>query len=323
MPDDFQSQSNFKIVVLMISLLLFGVMSYIGYQFITEVERSADDINHEPSFNKSKALDFSHFQNTIALPENRKVKMVSSDGMGTGEDLAIKAGEFAYQYSQPVIRIALYNHGNFAISAISVSLSLFLDSDKEAVANAVGIPIVLSQPLLPEEQAIVSVPVSGEMWQSDMVRRARLRRILVQIISVSNADNQNAEYSQTSQGVYLKQTANDWTTLPQNNNVLPNNDFASTVSGVSDTPPADFVDPTVDMDLTIPKPVDAVPIEPVTELKFDQTMLENASEATSNDNKQSETKNSQDEGETLPSTDDGTTSYEVKVLKKNNLDLLY
>ncbi|AUX60793.1 hypothetical protein [Simonsiella muelleri] len=266
MSGDFNPDSNFKIIVLGIALVLFGATAYLGYRFIVEAERSASGINQEPSFNKGKDLDFSHFQDSIPLPSNHQIRMaINHDGTSMGDDLEIKAGEFAYQYSQPVIRIALHNRGGFAISSAAVSLSLFLDDAKEAVANAVGVPILFNKPLLPEEDTVVSVPVSGDLWQNENVRRASSRRVLVQIISVSNGDNENAEYTQTSQGVYLTQTGNDWRVAAD---TTPSNRVASTVS--SSAPPPDFADPTAGMNLTIPQPIPAIPIEPVTDLKIDK-----------------------------------------------------
>ncbi len=268
MSDDFNPQSNFKIIVLGIFLVVFALTAYFGYQFIVAAERSAADIP-QPSFNKNSEFDFSKLDNQIPLPTHRQLpaeRMASAyDLNSSGDDLQIKAGEFAYRNSQPVVRLALHNQGRFVVTAAAVNLSLFADDEKEPVASAVGIPIALSQPLLPDGDVVVSIPVLGDDWQGDGVRNASSRRILAQIISVSDGDH--TEYSQTSQGVYLKQTGNDWS-APKDN-VLPNNDFASTVS-TTQAPPPDFADPTAGMDLSAPPPVQGVEIEPVRDFKWEQ-----------------------------------------------------
>lgn len=274
MADDFNPKSNFKITVLGIFLLLFLVTAYFGYTFISEAERSASGIKKN-NFNKNNDLDFSKFDQTIKLPEKRALPIERSLGNEVGragDDVRIKAGEFAYYNSQPRIKIALENNGLLTVNAVAVSVSLFLDDEKEPVASAVGIPISLAQTLEPQGEMVIDVPVVGESWQSEMVRLAKSRRVLAQIISVSDSANINTEYPQTGQGAYLKQTGNDWSVADAN--PLPANDFASTVAQNIHAPPPDFADPTANMDLSIPKPVEAVKIEPVSELKLEKLDLE-------------------------------------------------
>lgn len=323
MADDFNPKSNFKITVLGIFLLLFLVTAYFGYTFISEAERSASGIQNN-DFNKNRDLDFSKFDQTIKLPEKRALPIERSLGDNaaqTGDDVVrIKAGEFAYHNSQPQIRIALQNNGLLTVNAVAVSLSLFLDDEKEPVASAVGIPIALSQVLEPQGEVVLNVPVVGESWQSEVVRLAKSRRVLAQIISVSDSANINTEYPQAGQGVYLKQTGNDWGVADAN--PLPANDFASTVAHSQHAPPPDFADPTAQMDLSIPKPVEAVKIEPVSELKLEKFELEQS------DNPPIErepifrqpettqpTQNVLPEEDNLPS-ETGVISYELKSFQK-------
>lgn len=267
--------SAWKKIMYLLVLGVFGIVAYFGYQFISEAERSASGIQH-PTFNKNNNLDFSKFDQTIPLPSNRTLPQAREHGgdiiNSSGEDLQIKAGEFAYRQSQPTVSMALHNRSHFTITAAAVSLSLFLNDEKEPIASAIGIPITLREPLLPQSDVVVSVPVVGEDWQQDAVRMAQSRRVLAQIISVNDGDNQNVEYQQNGQSVYLKQIGNDWTGSPDK--PLIENVFASHASEQSRQAPPDFADPTAGMDLTIPPPIEPVKIKPVEDFNIDPKLLE-------------------------------------------------
>lgn len=310
-------KSFFKILIFSIFFLFFAVLAYFAYQFISEAERSAAGIE-QPDFNKSNDLDFSKFDYTIPLPSNRTLPELREQGgdlNSSGNDVAIKAGEFAYVNGQPLVKIALQNRSHFTISAVSVSLSLLLDDVKEPAASEVGIPIALTQPLLPNEEVVISVPVSGGEWQGEMVRAAQSRRVLAQIIAVSDADQQNVEYPQTGKSVYLKQTGNDWRV--SSDPLVLEQIEASQVKLPSREPPPDFSDPTAGMDLAAPKPVAAVKIEPVTELKIDKNILEQGLEypqPTAKPIRQPETAPDAAEEEIPEET--GVISYEIKSFQK-------
>lgn len=259
-------------------LILFVVMGYVGCDFIVAVQRSAAVINQDPALNKNKELDFSRFQNSIPLPRNRQVNVIQHHDFSIGDELVITAGELVYQSGQPTVRVALHNRGGFAIDEAMMSLLLFLDGDKQAIASAVGVPVSLKQPLLPEEHTVVSLSITEPVWQDEVVRRADTRRVLAQVISVRNSDDQNTEYSQTGQGVYLKQTVNDWS-VPSNDELSLPDDAVSDVRAASVAPP-DFADPTADLDLHRHKPIKAVPIQPVTELTVDEHIIVNHTEST-------------------------------------------
>lgn len=231
-----------KKVIGLIGFLLFVGMAIVGVKFIFQAEQSAvqleqslpttpvnriQDINLSPQVSGSPNLNENETDTTNTAPSN-------------GKDATIVRGEFAYRASRPEVNVILKNEANFPIYAVHISLFLRLNGEKNNVAEALGVPVILDKPLAQGESVRVNVPVSAETWSADNVAQAQSRQVLVQIASVSTTENDAAsdvmvDYPQTSGFALIKQTANDWlpsaasdvlpSDLPQTN--LPNTSEAS------------------------------------------------------------------------------------------------
>lgn len=239
--------SHLSKVFWVVGIVSFGSMAYLGYQFIDEAGQSASGIQSNIPANKTQ-IDFAKLNDhapTIAQPLSTESKEIAS----TGDDLQIKAGEFAYQHGQPTVRLAVHNRSRFPITAVAINLSLVLNDEQEANAKAENIPYSFSTPLLPNADFIIQIPVADDAWRTEQVQNATQRRVWAQVVSVSDGDRDNIDYPQTSVGVFVKQTVNDWSVAPIAQNTLPES------SSHVHTPPPDFIDPTANMVLETPKPM--------------------------------------------------------------------
>lgn len=126
-------------------------------------------------------------------------------GNSTGQDVVINAGDFIYNNGETRVRLLLNNQGTFPATAVYVSLNLFLDGSHEPVAQIIGSPVLLNGALYPSEKLMIEIPVQGEAWQSEQVAQASKRKIVVQIVSVADGNNDNADYPQISEPLTLNQ----------------------------------------------------------------------------------------------------------------------
>lgn len=203
-----------------IGFFLFVGMAVVGVKFILQAEQSAAKIEHTlPPTQANRIQDISlsppvsgsQMVNDDVSDENNTASPTPSNG----KDATIVRGEFAYRASQPEVSVILKNEASFPIQRVHISLFLRLNGEKNNVAETLGVPVELAQPLAQGESVRVNVPVSGAEWSAENVAQAQARQVLVQIASVSTTEADAAseivvDYPQTSGLALIKQTANDW-----------------------------------------------------------------------------------------------------------------
>jgi hypothetical protein len=131
----------------------------------------------------------------------------ANDSVSTGEDVVIQAGDFSYAAGEPNIRVSLANQGKFTVSTVYISLALYINDGKQAVAESKSIPITLDTPLEAGGKVVLGVPADGVTWRSEAVQAAKTRKILAQIVGVSDEAQSDIAYSQSSAGKWLTQVA--------------------------------------------------------------------------------------------------------------------
>lgn len=210
------SQLYARAAVGLTALILFGGMTYLGYRFIQDVGHSADRIESkvgQPGAGNmavnSETLSAGHADAAIAASFNPLQSI--PDGVSNGQDVVIGAGELVYRGGKPFIRTKLLNQGGFTATSVFVSFALYLDNSETPVAKVVGLAVPLETPLAVGGETVVNIPIGDELWRSETVARAAKRRVLAQVIGVSDGDRDNADYPQLSSGVFLSQTQNNWT----------------------------------------------------------------------------------------------------------------
>lgn len=205
-----------RVAVSLTAIILFGGTGYLGYRFIQDVSRSADQIESQvkPPASGNVPLNnetLSAGQDGGAASAMFNPQQTVSDGVSNGQDVVIGAGELVYRNGRPLVRAKLLNQGGFAVSSVFVSFALYLDENKEPAAKVIGMPVSLDVPLAVGGETVVNIPIGDELWRTPTVERAAKRRVLAQIIGVSDSERDNADYPQLSRGVFLSQTQNNWT----------------------------------------------------------------------------------------------------------------
>lgn len=200
-----------KLAVMVTTVILFGGTAYLGHRFIHDVSTSAEQIKGQEIPHKdvlinndtlsaaminTVASDLTHFQ---AAP----------DGVSSGRDVLIKAGEFWYEHGVPQVKLALFNQGQFTAGGVFLRLSLYIDGN-QLIGEPVMMQAEFNQALSVGQNTQTSLVINNQAWQTRMVAEAKNRRLVAQIIAVNDKDNGGADYPQTSAGVLLRQTANDW-----------------------------------------------------------------------------------------------------------------
>lgn len=201
--------------LLLTAVAAFGVTGYLGYRFIRDVSSSAEHIRSqvEPPVSGQVAVNsetLSAGQGSSAAVAFDPVQPPSA-GISSGQDVVVGAGELVYQNGLPLVRMKLVNQGGFTASGLFVSFALYLDNANDAVAKVIGVPVPLATPLAAGAETVVSVPIDGADWRTPTVARAQKRRVLAQVVGVSDGDRDHVDYPQTGAGVFLSQTQNNWT----------------------------------------------------------------------------------------------------------------
>ena len=196
-------KSVYTQVVIGIAVVLFGAMGYGGYRFIQAVSDSAAGIQNTAS--PVATLPEINLEASATLPPMPASDEASS--VSTGEDVVIQAGDFSYTAGEPNIRVSLTNKGNFTVSTVYISLALYINDSKQAVAESKSIPITLNTPLEVGGTVVLGVPADGVTWRSEAVQAAKTRKILAQITGVSDEAQSDIAYSQSSAGKWLTQVA--------------------------------------------------------------------------------------------------------------------
>ena len=194
-------KSVYTKVVATIAVVLFGAMGYGGYRFIQAVSDSAAGIQNTAS--PVATLPEINLEASATLPPMPTSDEASS--VSTGEDVVIKAGDFSYAAGEPNIRVSLTNQGKFTVSTVYISLALYINDSKQAVAESKSIPITLETPLEVGGTVVLGVPADGVTWRSEAVQAAKTRKILAQIVGVSDEAQSDIAYSQSSAGKWLTQ----------------------------------------------------------------------------------------------------------------------
>lgn len=193
--------------------VLFGTLAYGGWRFIEEARRSAAGIDGHRAEPKP-APDINSFnlsQNaTRQAVQNQSPLWQTPVSVSNGEDVKIIAGDFAYNGGRPQVTVSLLNQGGFQVVAVALRLALYLDDADTPAAEAVGVPVSFEMPLLGGESRDVTLDVPQDAaWTAEAVRAAGKRRILAQVVSVSDGDRDSVDYPQTGEGVLLKPTDGD------------------------------------------------------------------------------------------------------------------
>ncbi|XXQ67441.1 hypothetical protein ACKLNO_07350 [Neisseriaceae bacterium B1] len=203
-----------RLAVALTAVILFGGTGYLGYRFIQDVSRSAEQIDSNVSPTNASGIPINDATLT-GSPDSGFSGSLSQlqpapEGVSSGQDVVVQAGEFGYQHGTPQIQLALNNQGKFNVSGVFVQLNLYLDGSKEPIGEPVIVQAALNEPLPIGQSTRTSLTVSNEAWRSSAVATAKSRRVVAQIVGVTDQDNGGMDYPQTSAGVLLRQTANDW-----------------------------------------------------------------------------------------------------------------
>lgn len=193
-------KSVYTKVVAAIAVVLFGAMGYGGYRFIQAVSEGAAGIQNTASPVALPEINLEASAPLLPVPASDEASSVS-----TGEDVVIKAGDFSYTAGEPNIRVSLTNQGNFTVSTVYINLSLYINDGKHAVAESKSIPITLESPLEVGGTVVLGVPADGVTWRSEAVQAAKTRKILAQVVGVSDEAQSDIAYSQSSAGKWLTQ----------------------------------------------------------------------------------------------------------------------
>lgn len=205
-----------RAAVALTAIILFGGTGYLGYRFIQDVGRSAEQIESqvEPPVSGSVAINsetLSAGRDGTAASNPFNPQQSVPDGISNGQDVVIGAGELVYRNGRPLIRAKLLNQGGFTASGVFVSFALYLDKSEEPAAKVIGLAVPLETPLAAGAETVVNIPIGDELWRTPTIERAGKRRVLAQIVGVSDGDRGNVDYPQLSRGVFLSQTQNNWT----------------------------------------------------------------------------------------------------------------
>ena len=193
-------KSVYTKVVAAIAVVLFGAMGYGGYRFIRAVSEGAAGIQNTASPVALPEISLEASTPLLPLPASD-----ANDSVSTGEDVVIQAGDFSYAAGEPNIRVSLANQGKFTVSTVYISLALYINDGKQAVAESKSIPITLDTPLEAGGKVVLGVPADGVTWRSEAVQAAKTRKILAQIVGVSDEAQSDIAYSQSSAGKWLTQ----------------------------------------------------------------------------------------------------------------------
>lgn len=193
-------KSVYTKVVAAIAVVLFGAMGYGGYRFIQAVSEGASGIQNTASPVALPEINLEASAPLLPVPASDEASSVS-----TGEDVVIKAGDFSYTAGEPNIRVSLTNQGKFTVSTVYISLALYINDGKQAVAESKSIPITLDTPLEAGGKVVLGVPADGVTWRSEAVQAAKTRKILAQVVGVSDEAQSDIAYSQSSAGKWLTQ----------------------------------------------------------------------------------------------------------------------
>lgn len=193
-------KSVYTKVVAAIAVVLFGAMGYGGYRFIRAVSEGAAGIQNTASPVALPEISLEASAPLLPLPASD-----ANDSVSTGEDVVIQAGDFSYAAGEPNIRVSLANQGKFTVSTVYISLALYINDGKQAVAESKSIPITLDTPLEAGGKVVLGVPADGVTWRSEAVQAAKTRKILAQVVGVSDEAQSDIAYSQSSAGKWLTQ----------------------------------------------------------------------------------------------------------------------
>ena len=193
-------KSVYTKVVAAIAVVLFGAMGYGGYRFIRAVSEGAAGIQNTASPVALPEISLEASAPLLPVPASD-----ANDSVSTGEDVVIQAGDFSYAAGEPNIRVSLANQGKFTVSTVYISLALYINDGKQAVAESKSIPITLDTPLEVGGTVVLGVPADGVTWRSEAVQAAKTRKILAQVVGVSDEAQSDIAYSQSSAGKWLTQ----------------------------------------------------------------------------------------------------------------------
>lgn len=197
--------------LIMGSILCLGV-GYLGYRFVQDVGEKTvsieENANHDQPNEDVLISSIPVFSDGMI------------DGVSAGEDMVITAGEFAYRYGQPEVKLLVHNQAQFNVSRFVVRLSLYLNNDVNPIAPAILLPATLSEPLGYDQNTVVNWTINDARWRTVTVEEAQERKVVVQLISVTD-DMTKVDYPQVGKAIGLRQVANDWRIKPNSakNNV--------------------------------------------------------------------------------------------------------
>lgn len=205
------SEKSMNWAVVVTAIILFSGTAYLGYRFIQDVSRGAEKIENSSSVEHSVVINDETLKITQPVNSFEMGELSPpQDGISEGKDVIVRAGEFAYRYAMPQVRLELLNQGKFEVGGVFISFMLYLNDDKEAVSPAVILPAPFPKSLAIGETTVASFVIQDPRWRTSQVADAKVRRVVAQIVGVSDGERLGMDYPQSSLSVYLKQTANDW-----------------------------------------------------------------------------------------------------------------
>lgn len=209
------AKHSVRLAVALTAAILLGGMAYLGYRLIQDVHHNTENmaqhtVSTSSNTHNSSTLAAEQQINMAVSAASLTVLVQAEQGVSNGQDLLIKAGEFAYRNGEPHIRLSLLNQGNFAAGGVFVGFKLYLDGGNEPVAPMTVVEAQFAENLLSGSNTLAHFVITDPRWQSKAVRAAKSRRVVAQIVAVGDSERGGADYPQMSAGVLLRQTANDW-----------------------------------------------------------------------------------------------------------------
>lgn len=190
-----------------VGVVLYGVMGYVGWQFIQIAEQSAANIKDNVAqpvplpqtdwrMNQASApaFEYSRASEPEINPSN-------------GKDTLIQQGTLIQQDNGLNLQIKLHNQAKFDIGAVHIKVTIYADDKKTVLGTIKSLPIKLESALPIAEETVATVHLGNPDWLQAALL-AQNKKALVQIIAVSDVNLPDIGYPQNSKNVWLSELPN-------------------------------------------------------------------------------------------------------------------
>ncbi|MDK4527200.1 hypothetical protein QG034_10200 [Kingella kingae] len=190
-----------------VGVVLYGVMGYVGWQFIQIAEQSAANIKDNVAqpvplpqtdwrMNQASApaFEYSRASEPKINPSN-------------GKDTLIQQGTLIQQDNGLNLQIKLHNQAKFDIGAVHIKVTIYADDKKTVLGTIKSLPIKLESALPIAEETVATVHLGNPDWLQAALL-VQNKKALVQIIAVSDANLPDIGYPQNSKNVWLSELPN-------------------------------------------------------------------------------------------------------------------